>query len=63
MRRATLISLTVLGISYAAIKTGPEPGAKVPAFSLHDQNGKERNLASVAGPKGTMLVFIRSADW
>jgi hypothetical protein len=50
-------------VAEAAIKTGPEKGATVPSFSLPDQNGKSQTLESVAGPKGTMLVFYRSADW
>ena len=42
---------------------GPAVGTQVPAFSLVDHQGRARSLASVAGPKGTMLVFFRSADW
>jgi len=38
-------------------------GQKIPPFSLSDQQGTTRNLASIAGPKGAMLVFYRSADW
>ncbi len=44
-------------------KIGPQVGAVAPAFSGPDQNGVERSLAAAAGPKGTMLVFFRSADW
>ncbi len=44
-------------------KLGPQLGERVPAFSLPDQAGATRDLKSVAGPKGTMLVFFRSADW
>ncbi|HEX6324736.1 MAG TPA: hypothetical protein VFZ36_13495 [Vicinamibacterales bacterium] len=44
-------------------RLGPRVGAAAPAFSLADQNGRVQTLASVAGPKGTMLVFFRSADW
>jgi peroxiredoxin len=47
----------------AAIKTGPAPGEKIPAFEAIDQNGNKQTLASIAGPKGAMLVFYRSADW
>ena len=36
---------------------------KAPAFELKDQNGRARSLPSLAGPKGTILVFFRSADW
>ncbi len=44
-------------------RLGPQVGARVADFSLPDQNGQKRSLESVAGPKGTMLVFFRSADW
>ena len=44
-------------------KLGPQVGATVPAFAGVDQFGKAHTLASTYGPKGTMLVFFRSADW
>lgn len=44
-------------------KLGPQVGDRVPDFSLKDQNGKTQTLQSIMGPKGAMLVFIRSADW
>ena len=44
-------------------KRGPQVGERVPDFSLVDQTGKTRNLQSIMGPRGAMLVFIRSADW
>ena len=44
-------------------KVGPQVGQRVPDFSLIDQTGKTRTLESLMGPKGTMLVFYRSADW
>ncbi len=44
-------------------KIGPTVGSVAPAFSGVDQNRTPRTLKSVAGPKGTMLVFFRSADW
>ena len=44
-------------------KLGPQVGEKVPDFSLPDQHGQARTLASVMGPKGLILVFNRSADW
>ncbi|HEY6905047.1 MAG TPA: hypothetical protein VI216_12125 [Candidatus Acidoferrales bacterium] len=43
--------------------TGPEPRERIPDFSLPDQQGVPRSLASLAGPKGLLLVFYRSADW
>ena len=42
---------------------GPQVGGSVPDFSLPDQTGSTRTLQSIMGPKGAMLVFIRSADW
>ena len=42
---------------------GPQVGAKVPDFSLADQNGRVHTLKSILGPKGAVLVFFRSADW
>jgi len=44
-------------------KLGPQVGDRVPDFSLKDQAGKVRTLQSIMGPKGAMLVFVRSADW
>jgi hypothetical protein len=46
-----------------ALRTGPRVGDKVPDFTLPDQNGKERSLQQLMGPKGLLLVFVRSADW
>lgn len=42
---------------------GPKAGQKAVDFSLPGHDGKIHTLASAAGPKGTMLVFFRSADW
>lgn len=42
---------------------GPQVGQQVPEFRLTDQNGLVQTRESVAGPKGAMLVFFRSADW
>ncbi len=42
---------------------GPQVGDAVPDFSLTDQTGADRDLASLMGPNGLMLVFSRSADW
>jgi len=42
---------------------GPQIGQRAPDFRLPDQQGQPQTLASVAGPKGTMIVFYRSADW
>jgi len=42
---------------------GPQVGEQLPSFSLQDQHGKARDLASLAGPNGLVLVLFRSADW
>lgn len=44
-------------------KLGPQVGARVPDFSLPDQDGRVRTLQSVLERNGAMLVFFRSADW
>ena len=44
-------------------KLGPQVGERVPDFSLPDQTGTTRNLQSIMGPRGAMIVFYRSADW
>ena len=44
-------------------KRGPQVGQRVPDFVLEDQNGRKWTRQSIMGPKGAMLVFIRSADW
>jgi hypothetical protein len=42
---------------------GPKVGDTAPDFELRDQQGAPRTLSSLVGPRGTMLVFYRSADW
>lgn len=38
-------------------------GQKAPGFSARDQFGKQQTLETLKGPKGTVLLFFRSADW
>jgi hypothetical protein len=42
---------------------GLEVGQKAPAFSARDQFGEEQTLQTLKGPRGTVLLFFRSADW
>jgi AhpC/TSA family len=69
MAKSSLIELVMLStLPIAAlngqnIKTGPDVGQQVPAFSAKDQEGRSQTLKSIMGPKGAMLVFFRSADW
>lgn len=63
------LAVTVSGLAGQApaavdtSKIGPQVGAVAPPFTGVDQFGKSHTLASTYGPKGTMLVFFRSADW
>lgn len=45
------------------LKTGPTVGERIPSFEADDQTGKPRTFESLAGPKGLVLLFFRSADW
>jgi len=66
-------SVTVSGtldgttIHLASIKpfatVGLSAGQKAPPFSAHDQFGREQTLETLKGPRGTVLLFFRSADW
>ena len=58
-----LLTLQIGALYGQNIKTGPEVGQQVPAFSAQDQDGRTQTLKSIMGPKGAMLVFFRSADW
>ena len=76
MKLARIVTLT-LALAFATAATaaaqapplpdvdrfGPQGGETVPSFSLADQNGEARDLESLMGPNGLMLVFSRSADW
>jgi hypothetical protein len=59
-----LIALALQAVPAVNLDTvGPKVGETAPDFELRDQHGAPRRLSSLAGPKGTMLVFYRSADW
>lgn len=68
LRRVRLLLVALAGACAGWGQTvpetpGPAVGAHVPEFELPDQGGQSRNLHSLSGPKGLMLVFFRSADW
>lgn len=46
-----------------AYDIGPPVGATIPTLAARDITGAPRNLASIAGKKGVVLVFFRSAKW
>jgi hypothetical protein len=58
-----LMAVFVIGVAAAARKTPAAAGTKAPSFMARDQFGREQTLESLAGPKGLVLLFFRSADW
>lgn len=65
-------SVTVRGIleddaihikSIEIMSIGLAVSQKAPPFSARDQFGRVQTLDSLKGPKGTVLLFFRSADW
>jgi hypothetical protein len=64
--RLLLLALACAGAAFGQavpVNPGPAVGARAPEFQLSDQHGLSRDVRSLAGPKGLMLVLIRSADW
>jgi hypothetical protein len=59
----TLDGETIRMTAIESMSIGLSVGQKVPAFSLRDQFGKIQTPDSLKGPKGTVLLFFRSADW
>ena len=51
---ASLKLLTAIGLNV---------GTKAPAFTARDQSGRVQSLSTLRGPKGTVVLFFRSADW
>ena len=62
-RFVALVVLFGAVAGFAAEIGGVQPGSKAPAFSLHDQAGKQQTLSTLSGPDGLLLLFFRSADW
>lgn len=67
LRLALPVTLVISAAATAAqvdvARIGPQVGDKAIDFTLPDQSGRTRTLQNLAGTKGTMLVFFRSADW
>ena len=62
MRLFTLFAAAAL-LCAAGIKTGPPVGSRIPDFEAFDQNGNRQTFATLRGPQGLVLMFVRSADW
>lgn len=60
---ATAAIVTILAPAAMALDVGPAIGAQIPAFEARDAQGKTVHWADIAGKKGTVLVFFRSAKW
>ena len=64
----TFILVATFGLALAQNATstqevGPKVGEQIPAFQARDQFGRHQTLSSLTGPKGLVLLFVRSADW
>lgn len=68
-RRLLLLSAAALALAVAPAARadapfGPKVGTRAPEVgALPDQDGKPRKLSDLAGPKGVVLMFYRSAGW
>ena len=47
----------------SASSVGLAIGQQAPVFALPDQFGQEHSNETLKGPKGTVILFFRSADW
>lgn len=47
----------------AGHSTGPEPGERLPDFTLPDQHGRPITFHADRGSSPAVLVFYRSAVW
>lgn len=67
MARMVALVLALAGLLVAApavaVEVGPAVGRAAPALLVRDAAGKAVTLREVAGPKGVVLVFTRSAKW
>jgi hypothetical protein len=63
MAASALAVVSALSAQTDISTLGPQVGGHAIEFQLVDQFGRSQTLKSLGGPKGTMLVFFRSADW
>ncbi len=58
------VSLGLASAAHADASFGPKVGTRAPDIgALSDQYGKSHRLSDLAGKKGLVLVFYRSAGW
>ena len=44
-------------------RRGLAVGDRIPSLDTVDQFGRRQTLDMLSGPKGLVLLFVRSADW
>ena len=60
----SISALVISAQANPAYDLGPAMGSKVPTIGMpQDETGTPRSLESLAGEKGTVLFFFRSAAW
>ena len=69
MNRPLLALFSALSLGFALSASadetipGPQTGDAFPSLTARDQAGQARSLAELAGEKGLVVAFVRSADW
>jgi len=65
MKHLALFALALLFAPMAshALDVGPAVGAHIPDLVAKDETGAPRDLKSISGKNGVVLVFFRSAKW
>jgi hypothetical protein len=67
VRRGLRLSAVAVSLAAGVLAAVPDPGPRVgdrfPSFQAVDHEGRARELTSLMGPQGLVLVFFRSADW
>lgn len=62
--RAAVLALATFAAGQAMAQIpGPSVGSAAPKLEAVRSDGKAVGLADISGPKGTVLVFFRSAKW
>ena len=58
-----VLLLMAIALPAQTLDLGPRVGDVLPSFRLKDQYGVTRDLRSMLGPNGAVVVLYRSADW
>lgn len=61
---ALLVGVTTMAAAEQDwLDTGVKAGEKAPVLQVVNTEGKAVTLSEIGGEKGTVLLFVRSADW